>query len=77
MSHEALNDWLERSQQVLDDYEAHKAATSPELGHRAVDAALAAEERSQEALRASGEDVDAVMWERTHGNPQTSPNFYL
>lgn len=74
--HEALDDWLQRSQDVLDDYEAHRVAASPDLGHKAVDAALAAEEASREALRGSDEEIDAVIWQRTHPS-QTSPNFYV
>lgn len=75
MERPELDAWMESSQVVLDDYEAHKRATSPTLGHEAVDAALADEERSRDALQGSGEEADALLYHRTHPH-QHSPNFY-
>lgn len=73
---EALDDWMERSGEVLDAYEAHKRATSTVLGHEAVDSALADEERVRDALQGSEEEVDVLLWQRTHPQ-QHSPNFYV
>lgn len=74
MAREELDDWLERSQQVLDEYDAHRASLSPDLGHRAVDNALLDEELFESTLRGSQDEQDEAI--RAYKAGHHSPNFY-
>lgn len=79
----ALDSWMTRSQEVLDEYDAYRASAVSNLGRRAIDAELADEEAFYATLYGSGElspeEIDEQLREhnKTHVEAHSSPNFYL
>lgn len=66
MSHEAIDEWLDRSQDVLDDYDAFRGPERPLLGEVVVETQVEVENVPETPLRGS----------ESISNAHTSPNFY-